>query len=243
MATSAAASVRSSALGVQAELVVQRHLARLEAEQPRGSLDRRVRLLRANDDAAAVRRPRGGEGSDRRDGSRVLDVAVPPGREAEELGDPVEREGLELGGRRRRAPDERDRVERGGEKLREDARLGGAVGEVGEEPRALPVRRSRQQDLVEVAQHVCERLASLRRRRRQATANVARLDLREHGELADLLEVPRSPLERGGSVLAKGHFRSFSICGHVRVFSTWSFVSQARRACATPISMCWSALS
>ena len=78
---------------------------------------------------------------------------------------------------------------------------------------------------------------------RQAVANVAGLDLREHGKISDLLEVPRSPFECGGSVLAKRHFRSFSICGHVRVFSTWSFVSQARRAWATPISMCWSALN
>ena len=82
------------------------------------------------------------------------------------------------------------------------------------------MRRSRQEDLVEIVQHVGERLASLRWRRRQAAADVARLDLREHGEASDLLEVARRPLERGGSILPERHFRSFSICGHVRVFST-----------------------
>ncbi len=162
-------------------------------------------------DAPTVRLPRGGERSDRGNGRRILEVAVPPGRKAEELRHPVERVGLQLGGRRRGAPDERDRVERGGEKLREDARLGGAVGEVGEEPRALPVRRPRQQDLVEVAQNVRKRLASLRRRRGQAVANVARLDLCEHGELSDVFEVPRSPFERGGSVLAKAHRPTFGL--------------------------------
>ena len=36
-------------------------------------------------------------------------------------------------------------------------------------------------------------------------------------------------------------FVSVARRNQVRVFSTWSFVSHARRACATPISMCWSA--
>ena len=82
------------------------------------------------------------------------------------------------------------------------------------------MRRSREEDLIEIAQHVGERLALLRWRRGQAAADVARLDLREHGEVADLLEVARRPFECGGSVLPERHFRSFSICGHVRVFSS-----------------------
>ena len=83
--------------GVQAELVVQRHLARLEAEQPRSSFDRRVGLLGADNDLAAVRPSRGRERGDRGDGRRVLDMAVPPGRKAEELRGPVERVSLQLG--------------------------------------------------------------------------------------------------------------------------------------------------
>jgi hypothetical protein len=82
------------------------------------------------------------------------------------------------------------------------------------------VRDARQENLVEIAQHVRERLSSLRWGGRQATADLTRLDLREHREVSDALEVTRRPFECSGSVLSKRHFRSFSICGQVRVFST-----------------------
>ena len=103
----------------------------------------------------------------------------------------------------------------------------------------LPVRDARQQHLVEIAEDVGERLGVLGRRGRQPGADVAGRDLRQHRQLADALEVPRRPLQRRGPVLSEAQrffFRSFSICGQVRVLTTSSFVSQPRRAWPTPSS-------
>ena len=68
-------------------------------------------------------------------------------------------------------------------------------------------------------------------------ADLAWLDLREHRELANPLEIRRDPVDRERAVLAKrAHFRSFAISRQERVFRICSFVSHARRACATPSS-------
>ncbi len=110
------------------------------------------------------------------------------------------------------------------------------------------MREPREDQLVEIAQHRLERLAVLRRRLRQPRAHLAGLDARADRELADTLQVGVGP--RGGAVevalkltllrLRQGYvgrfFRSFSICFHVRVFRTSSFVSHARRAWPTPSS-------
>src|SRR5207244_10379279 len=104
------------------------------------------------------------ERGDRGRRGRVLDVAVPAARKAEELGQPVEGHRLELRRGGRGAPDEGDRVERGGEELGEDARLRGRGREVREEARVLPVRDPGQEELVEVVEHGRERLGMLRRR-------------------------------------------------------------------------------
>jgi hypothetical protein len=71
------------------------------------------------------------------------------------------------------------------------------------------VRDARQQDLVEVAQHVREGLAVLGRRGGQLCTDIAGLDLREHGQIADTFEVLRGPLDRGRAVVAEAHFCSF----------------------------------
>ena len=81
-----------------------------------------------------------------------------------------------------------------------------------------------------------ERLGRLRRRRRQPRAQLARLDLGEDGQLAHAFEIRRDPLDRGCAVVAEAHFLSFSISFQDRVFRIWAFVSQARRAWATPSS-------
>ncbi len=79
--------------------------------------------------------------------------------------------------------------------------------------------------------------ALLRRLERQLRRQLARLHLRQHRQLADAVEIASRPVDRGVPVLAEvrhGRFRrSFSTCAHVRVFSTSSFVSHPRRACAT----------
>ena len=182
------------------ELVVGGHLAQLHPEHARALVERGVRVLGADRDVA----PRGVAGGDhrghRRGRRRILDVAVPAVRQPEQLRGPVARQPFELRRRRRGAPQERDRVERGGEHLGEDPRARRGVGEVGEEARVLPVGDAGQQDLVEVPQHRRERLALLRRRGGQARADLARLDLREHRQVADAVEVVGGPLERRAAV-------------------------------------------
>ena len=86
---------------------------------------------------------------------------------------------------------------------------------------------------VEVVEQRRERLAVLGRRLGQPLEQPARLDLREHRQLADALEVRRRPLERRRAVAPQVDGRRFlirSICFHVRVFTTSAFVSHARRA-------------
>ena len=112
---------------------------------------------------------------------------------------------LELGRRRRGAPEDRDLVQRRRDQLGEDPRLRGGDGEVGEEARVLPVRERRDDQLVEVAEDVRERLAGLGRRDRELRRQLARLDLREHRQLVDALEIAGRPVERRGAVLPEAH--------------------------------------
>ncbi len=102
----------------------------------------------------------------------------------------------------------------------------------------VPVRQPRHDELVEVAQDRLERLCVLGRRRRQQSRQLPGLDLGRNGAVADPGEVALGPRGGAGEVVVEGHlfFLSFSICFHVRVFSTSSRVSHARRACPTPSS-------
>ena len=126
----------------------------------------------------------------------------------------------------------------GREQLGEDAGLRARDGEVGEVARALPVRHAGEQHPVEVGEHGLERLGVIRWRRRERGADLARLDARQHRILARRRSrYDGDPVEGGGAVVAKALTASvFAICAHVRVLSTCSFVSQPRRACATPSS-------
>ena len=227
-------------VGAHAELGVGRHLAELELEQPRRLLDGRVRLVGAEHYAAtAANLTRGGEGAHRRGGRGVLDVTEPGAGQAEELRDPVHDVLLQLRRGRGGAPQHPVRVQRRDEELREDARLGARVREVGEEAGMVPVRDGRDDQLVEVAEHVGERLALLRRRLGELGAQRPGLDLRQHREVADALEVVGRPVDGGAAVLAEAQRRVDrirSMSGQGRVFSTCSLVSHALLACATPIS-------
>ena len=74
---------------------------------------------------------------------------------------------------------------------------------------------------------------------RQRGPDLAGLDARGDRQLADALQIRVDPVGREVEIVAKPSsrfFRSFSICFQVRVFSTSSFVSQARRAWPTPSS-------
>ena len=144
-------------------------------------------------------------------------MAVEAVGQAEQLPQPVERHLLELLERRRGAPEDAGLVQAGDEQLGEDPRLRRGVREVREEARALPVRERRHEDVVEVAQDGGERLGLLGRRRRQPPPQLAGLDLRQHRQVAHPLEIVGHPADRGGAVLAKAHFLSFSISGQGRV--------------------------
>ena len=141
-------------------------------------------------------------------------MPVPAGRKAEQLGDPVADEQLELGRRGRRPPEEPDRVQRRGEQLREDPRLGGRGREVGKEARMLPVRDPRHEDLVEVAQHRLERLPLVGRGLWEAGKDVAGPDLCQHRQVADTLEVVGRPVDGGMAVVPETHPRNrpFQTC-------------------------------
>ena len=70
------------------------------------------------------------------------------------------------------------------------------------------MRDSRHDDFVDIAEDRRERLALLRRPVGQAAANFSRLDLREHGQLLDLLHVVGDPVDDFAAVAAefvRGH--------------------------------------
>ncbi len=70
------------------------------------------------------------------------------------------------------------------------------------------MRDSRQNDLVEIAENRVERFALLRRLVGQAASNLARLDLREHGQLLDAFHVVSDPVDDFAAVAAefvRGH--------------------------------------
>ena len=159
-----AGAVQIDGFGPHTEALVHRHLPQLELEQLRGLVRGRVRVLRAeHDPPARPQRPRDGERRQRPGRRGVLDVTVESRRQAEQLREPVERHLLELLERRRRTPEDPDLVQGGHEQLGQDPRLRSRRREVGEEPRALPVRQSGQEDAVEVVEDRGERLGRVGR--------------------------------------------------------------------------------
>ena len=130
-------------------------------------------------------------------------------READELAQPVDRELLELLQRGRRAPEDPDLVEPGDQQLRKDARLRAGRREVREEAGALPVRDSWKENRIEILQHGRERLRLVGGGGREPRSDRPRLDLRQHRELADALEVRRDPLESERAVRSEiGHWEN-----------------------------------
>ena len=240
VATTAQASVRSSASGADPERVVDRRLAQLELEQPARLLDRRVRVLGGDDDArAGLRLPRRGERDHRARRGGVLDVAVQAVRQPEQLREPVERQLLELLQRRRGAPEDPDLVQPGAEQLGEDARLRAGGREVGEEARALPVRDRRQRASrrgrgarPRTARPSPAALGGSRARTSPGSTCASTGSSRSRSRYDATHSTAAAPSSRKSRSL-RG---SFSIAAHVRVLRICSFVSQARRAWATPSS-------
>ena len=139
-------------------------------------------MLGCHDDPpAAAGAARSGECGQRAGGGGVLDVTVERVGKPDELPQPVGRHLLELLEGGRCPPEDPGLVEPGDQKLGQNAGLRAGGCEVGEEARALPVREPGHQDLVDVAQHVGERLRLLGWRSRERGPDLARLDACEHG--------------------------------------------------------------
>ena len=147
----------------------------------------------------------------------VLEMSVQAGRQPEQLREPVERHLLQLLQQRRCAPEDPDLVQPRGEQLGEDPRFRPGVREIGEEARALPVRRSREQDLVESRGSPANGSA-VWRRRRQPRAKFARLGpgrapaarLRARGTTRPSRRPPRR--RRGSSLCAASRSPPTSAC-------------------------------
>ena len=118
-------------------------------------------------DADFARRDERVHGRDRR---RVVDHAFESVGQADQLAEPAERDRLELGGGRRRAPQHRLLVERGRQKFGEDAGRARRDGEVREEARMVPVGEAGHEHALEVGHDGVERLRLLRRRGRKRRA-------------------------------------------------------------------------
>ncbi len=238
MATTAQASPSSSSVRPHRERRVDGRRPDLELEQSRSLRGRRMRVLGTHNDVP-VRGggAGGGECGDQARGGRVLEMAVERIGKSEQLPQPVERHLLQLLQGRRGAPEDPHLVERRDQELGQNPRFGRRRGEVGEVARALPMRDPRHQDLVQIAQQCREGLGLVRWRGGKRGPDRPRLDARQDGILPHVLEVARDPVEGGGAVVAEGaHCRLPAISAQGRVFSTCSFVSQARRACPIPSS-------
>ena len=183
-----------------------------------GGVDREPRPLRASR-AAACAMPvdrtgtralaRGNERGQRAARRAVLDRAAAGRarpvalRQPEQVDQPVEHVGLELGAGRARRPEHALHPEPGREQIAENRGTGGVGREVGVEVRRLPMGNAGEDDLVDVAQQVGEGLAPLGRGARQARTDRSGLGLGEHGILLHLLHVAGDAFDERSSAAAK----------------------------------------
>lgn len=109
--------------------------------------------------------------------------------EPQDLGDPVEHDGLELCDGGRADPVEAGAGEGGRVQLAQQRGVRGRAGEEGEEVGRLPVRQPGDDLAVDILADHVPGLALLRRRFGQNLAQVARLDLRDDAVVCDVLIV------------------------------------------------------
>ena len=163
---------------------------------------------------ALASRYEGAQGGARR---RVLDdsparpAAVKGARQVEEIDHPVEDAGLELGAGRAGGPHHPLYRQPRRSELAEDRRPRIVARKEGEEVGRLPVRDAGQDDLVEVADDVLERLAGLRSALRQGRRYLAGLHLGQDRQRLHPLLVVGDPIDQlmataaellGGHVIA-----------------------------------------
>ena len=182
------------------------------------------------DRAGARALARGDERGQRAAGGAVLDHAAARRRRSialrqpEQVDEPVEHVGFELGAGGARRPQHALDPEPGRQKIAEDRGARGVGGEVGVEVGRLPVGEAGNDDLVEVAQHVREGLALLGRGAGQAAADPAGLRLGEHRVALHLLHVAGDALDDRGPAsaeLVRRHVLGF-VHGKTFTLTAWA---------------------
>ncbi len=133
----------------------------------------------------------------RADRRRVVDDAFETRRKPEQLAQPAERDGLELGCRRRCPPEHRLLVERRGEQIGEDARRAAGAREIREEAGVIPVREAGHEHALEVGHDALERLAVFRCGCGKRRGDLARRDAGENGIALGVFEVISDPVDEG----------------------------------------------
>ena len=130
-------------------------------------------------------------------------VGAEPVGEAEQLGHPVEHEGLDLGAGRARGPRHAVHPEAGRGQVTQDRRVAGVGGEVGEEAGVLPVGQAGDDDPIEVGEHRVEGLGLGRGVGGELVAHPAGLRRGGDGEPLDPLEVVGDPVDERVALLAE----------------------------------------
>ena len=103
----------------------------------------------------------------------ILDHPAPGRRKSEHPPQPIGDHLLDFGQRRTRLPGQPEHAQSGADEIAEDPRRRRIAGEIAEEARVLPERQRRQDDCVQIGDHLGEVLRLVRRRRRQCVAHLA----------------------------------------------------------------------
>src|SRR5206468_12908638 len=102
------------------------------------------------------------------------------------------------------------------EQFAQNASPGAGVGKIREEAWMVPMRYSGNDDLVQVPQHQFHGLRIVWRQWGKLFADIARLDLRQHGKTIRISEIVRDPIHEAVSPLpelVRRHIRRFQ-CRH-----------------------------
>ena len=165
-----------------------------------------------------------------------------PGRQVEQIGEPVEHHGLHLGARRAGGPQHALHAQARADQVGEHGRAGRVGREVPEEPRMLPVREVRYDDPVEVVEQAGEPVAVGGRPGRQRGGRGTRRSSGRHPLLRQSRPVVGDPVDQGVPVPAELLRRHVSCHGPTLPAHTcpaaqhavppWQFTSPVSAACS-----------
>ena len=131
----------------------------------------------------------------RRHRGRVVNDAFEGVGQADQPPEPRERDGFEFGGGGRGPPQHRLLIERGRQEIGEHAGRAAGDGEIGEEPRMIPVRQAGDEQAFEVGHDGLERFTLFGRVRRQGGCDRAGPIARKYRIVLDVLEVVGDPVD------------------------------------------------